>query len=73
MLKLIQTFEAETSFQKIFQCRKNERGTLQSRPVLQRHENFWLKQGLELATAGFALNRLTSVPESCTCRMSSEV
>ena len=39
VLKLIQTFEAKTSFQKIFQCRKNERGTLQSRPVLQRHEN----------------------------------
>ena len=29
-------------------------------------KRFWLKLGLELATAGFTLNRLTSVPKRVT-------
>ena len=40
-------------------------GILQSRPVSQMHEKFWLKQGVEPATAGLPLKQPNKV---CTKR-----
>ena len=53
------------------QSQKIERDPLVSSDFANARISFWLQQGLEPVSAGFALNRITSVPKSGTYRVGS--